>query len=94
MKQDSRSKPLFIRRPTSRFPEDFNAGLDSPSRGAGSRMLAVSKQAIQIDIWHDSSPYRKRLYHTLLPTENPEAPFLKGDERGIFGACRQTKFLS
>jgi hypothetical protein len=33
---------------------------------------------IQIDIAHDSSPFGKRVYHTLLPTENPQGPLLKG----------------
>jgi hypothetical protein len=36
------------------------------------------EMTIQIDIAHDSSPFGKRVYHTLLPTENPEGPYLKG----------------
>jgi hypothetical protein len=36
------------------------------------------EMTIQIDVAHDSSPFGKRVYHTLLPTENPEGPLLKG----------------
>ena len=34
---------------------------------------------VQFCIMHDSPPYWKRVYHNLLPTENPEAPLEKGE---------------
>jgi hypothetical protein len=40
--------------------------------------LKPQQMTIQIDIAHDSSPFGKRVYHTLLPTENPEGPLVKG----------------
>jgi hypothetical protein len=41
------------------------------------------EMTIQIDVAHDSSPFGKRVYHTLLPTENPEGPLVKGGEGGF-----------
>jgi hypothetical protein len=40
------------------------------------------QMTVQVGIAHDSPPFGKRVYHHLLPTENPEAPFIKGG-RGI-----------
>jgi hypothetical protein len=36
------------------------------------------QMTVQVGIAHDSPPFGKRVYHHLLPTENPEAPFVKG----------------
>jgi hypothetical protein len=36
------------------------------------------QMTVQLGIAHDSPPFGKRVYHHLLPTENPEGPFLKG----------------
>jgi hypothetical protein len=36
------------------------------------------QMTVQLGIVHDSPPFGKRVYHHLLPTENPEAPFIKG----------------
>jgi hypothetical protein len=41
------------------------------------------QMTVQIDIAHDSSPFGKRVYHALLPTENPEGPLAKGGRGGI-----------
>ena len=35
---------------------------------------------VQLGIAHDSPPFGKRVYHHLLPTENPEATLRKGDD--------------
>jgi hypothetical protein len=36
------------------------------------------QMTVQVGIAHDSPPFGKRVYHHLLPTENPEAPLQKG----------------
>jgi len=45
------------------------------------------EMTIQIDVAHDSSPFGKRVYHTLLPTENPEGPLLKGGKGGFLASA-------
>jgi hypothetical protein len=41
------------------------------------------QMTVQVGIAHDSPPFGKRVYHHLLPTENPEAPLVKGDRGGF-----------
>ncbi|MGB6377559.1 MAG: hypothetical protein WBG24_12630, partial [Syntrophobacteria bacterium] len=44
------------------------------------------QMTVQVGIAHDSPPFGKRVYHHLLPTENPEGPLKKGDRGGFYCA--------
>jgi hypothetical protein len=41
-------------------------------------ILNKQQMTVQVGIAHDSPPFGKRVYHHLLPTENPEGPFYQG----------------
>ena len=50
---------------------------------------AVQQMTVQVGIAHDSPPFGKRVYHHLLPTENPEGPLQKGGIKWDFSQANK-----
>ena len=50
MKQDDRTQPLFVAKPTSRLAEGFNLGVDPLCGGVGDSMFAVGQNTLQMGI--------------------------------------------
>jgi hypothetical protein len=48
------------------------------------RIFKTQQMMVQIGITHDLPPFRKQVYHPLLPTENPEDPFPEGRQVRVF----------